>query len=139
MPPRKITAALLSHELVFSTSRSSGPGGQNVNKTNSKVTLKFNVKQSLVLSDEEKDVLLKKLASKLTTEGVVVLTAQEDRSQLQNKESVILKLEKLFDKAFEKKKLRKATKPSKGAVQDRIEQKKQNAEKKKWRQNPFKE
>jgi ribosome-associated protein len=137
MPQRKITAAILSHELVFSTSRSSGPGGQNVNKTNSKVTLKFDVGQSLVLTDEEKEILSKKLASKLTTDGFLMLTAQENRSQLQNKEAVILKFERTLNKAFEKRKIRKATKPSKGAIQNRKEKKKQLSEKKKWRQKPL--
>lgn len=133
---RKITAELLGNELVFTSSRSGGPGGQNVNKVNSKVTLSFDVAGSKVLGVEEKEVIAKKLATRMTNEGVLVLTAQDKRSQLQNKESVILKLEKLFAKAFEKKKARKATKPSKGSVQERIKQKKQHGEKKKWRQRP---
>jgi ribosome-associated protein len=133
---RKITAELLGNELVFTTSRSGGPGGQNVNKVNSKVTLSFDVAGSKVLVAEEKEVIAKKLATRMTNEGVLVLTAQDNRSQLQNKESVILKLEKLLAKAFEKRKARKATKPSKGSVQERIKQKKQHGEKKKWRQRP---
>jgi len=133
---RTIKAVSLGKELVFSTSRSDGPGGQNVNKVNSKVTLKFDVAGSVAVSEEEKDLLLTKLAPRLTKDGVLVLTAQENRSQLQNKEAVILKLENLLAKAFEKKKMRKATKPSKRSVQDRIDQKKQHSEKKKWRQKP---
>jgi ribosome-associated protein len=133
---RKITAELLGNELVFTTSRSSGPGGQNVNKVNSKVTLSFDVAGSKVLGVEEKEVIAKKLATRMTHSGVLVLTAQDKRSQLQNKESVILKLEKLLAKAFEKKKARRATKPSKGSVKERIKQKKQHGEKKKWRQRP---
>jgi ribosome-associated protein len=133
---RKITAELLGNELVFTTSRSGGPGGQNVNKVNSKVTLSFDVVGSKVLAVEEKEIIAKKLATRMTNDGVLVLTAQDKRSQLQNKESVILKLEKLLAKAFEKKKARKATKPSKGSVQERIKQKKQHGEKKKWRQRP---
>ena len=133
---RIITATLMGKELKLSASRSDGPGGQNVNKVNSKVTLKFDVKQSEILTPEEKDIILYKLASRLTKEGLLVLTAQENRSQLQNKEAVMLKFEKLIAKAFEKKKARKATKPSKGSVQDRINKKKQLSEKKKWRQKP---
>ena len=124
----------LLRELSFTVSRSSGPGGQNVNKVNSKVTLKFDVPKSQVLSPEEKEIVLKKLAAKLTTKGVLVLTAQENRSQLENKEAVLLKFEKLLTKAFEKRKARKPTKPSKGAVQKRITNKKQHAEKTQWRQ-----
>jgi ribosome-associated protein len=124
----------LQSELNFSVSRSSGPGGQNVNKVNSKVTLKFDVVGSKVLTDDEKEVILKKLAVKLTTDGVLILTSQDNRSQLENKQAVILKFEKTIAKAFEKKKPRKATKPSKGAIQKRIQNKKQHSEKKKWRQ-----
>jgi ribosome-associated protein len=133
---RTITAALLGSELSFGTSRSSGPGGQNVNKVNTKVTVKLDIPNSLVLTDEEKAVLMQKLATRLTTEGVLLLTSQDKRSQLQNKEAVVLKLETILAKAFEKKKARKATKPSKGAVQNRIQKKKQLSEKKKWRQKP---
>jgi ribosome-associated protein len=133
---RVLNAALLGPELIFSTSRSSGPGGQNVNKVNSKVTLKLDILKSKALTDEEKSIITKRLASRMTTDGVLVLTAQDNRSQLQNKETVILKMEKLLAKAFEKKKVRKATKPSKGAIQSRIQQKKQLSEKKKWRQKP---
>jgi ribosome-associated protein len=131
---RLITSSLLGKEILFSTSRSSGPGGQNVNKVNTKVTLKFDVPQSEVLTEEEKEVICKKLASRMTNEGVIVLTSQDKRSQLQNKEEVVAKFNKLIAKAFEKKKVRKATKPSKGAVQNRIKEKKQRSEKKQWRQ-----
>ena len=134
MTHRIITYQLLGKEIVFTTSRSSGPGGQNVNKVNTKVTLKFDIVNSQVLTDEEKQILMGKLASRITTEGVLVLTAQDKRSQSQNKEAVIQKLEKLFVKAFEKKKVRKATKPSKGAVENRITGKKHQSENKKWRQ-----
>lgn len=135
MAHRSIQAVLQGNELVFTTSRSGGPGGQNVNKVNSKVTLKFDVAQSDILTPEEKEILLRKLT--LTNEGVLILTSQDKRSQLQNKESVLLKLEKLLTKAFEKKKVRKATKPSKGSVQNRIKKKKHHSEKKKWRQRPI--
>lgn len=126
----------LQKELNFSVSRSSGPGGQNVNKVNSKVTLKFNVVQSQVLSDEEKELLLRKLAPKLTAVGVLILTSQDSRSQLDNKQAVIQKFEKTLARAFEKRKARKPTKPSKSTVQKRMNEKKQHSEKKRWRQKP---
>lgn len=125
--------AALKKELVFSTSRSSGPGGQNVNKVNTKVTLKFDVAGSAVLTEEEKQIITDKLASRITTEGILVLVSQDKRSQLDNKEAVREKFVKLIAKAFEKKKVRKATKPSKASVKERIETKKRHAEKKKWR------
>ena len=104
---------MITHELDFVTSRSSGPGGQNVNKVNTKVTVKFDIRGSQVLSQDEKDVLFYKLEKRLTKEGVLVLSSQDKRSQLQNKEEVILKLVSIMNKAFERKKKRKATKPSK--------------------------
>ena len=122
------------HELNFSVSRSSGPGGQNVNKVNSKVSLKFDVQNSQVLTPEEKEIILRKLATRLTNDGVLVLSAQENRSQLDNREAVLQKFERLLTKAFEKKKARKPTKPTKRAVQKRIKSKKQHSEKKQWRQ-----
>ena len=131
---RIILATTLGNEIIFSASRSSGAGGQNVNKVNTKVTLKFDVKNSQHLTEEEKEILLKKLSTRLTNDGVLILSSQEKRSQLQNKEAVVLKFEKIIAKAFEKKKARRATKPSKGAVQERIKQKKQRSEKKQWRQ-----
>lgn len=123
-------------ELDFNASRSGGPGGQNVNKVNSKITLKFDIINSLILTDDEKVLLKEKLASRLTTDGVLLLVAQEKRSQLQNKELTIVKLDELLIKAFAKKKARKATKPSKSSVQKRIKSKKQHSEKKQWRQKP---
>lgn len=128
------TAADLMSELMFTTSRSSGPGGQNVNKVNSKVTLKFDIEQSVILLPEQREHLLVKLAAKLTGEGVLILTAQDKRSQLQNKEEVMQKLDRLLIKTFTPRKPRKATKPSKAAKLARINNKKQQSEKKQWRQ-----
>lgn len=136
MTSRTLTSSSLSRELTFSASRSSGPGGQNVNKVNTKVTLKFDVVHSEILTEDEKAIILKKLASQITKDGVLVLTAQDKRSQLENKEATMFKLDKLLVKAFEKKKARKASKPSKIAVQKRITKKKIHSEKKKWRQKP---
>lgn len=134
---RSITVVLLGNEISFSASRSSGPGGQNVNKVNTKVTLKFDVPNSQVLTLEEKTLISAKLFNKLTSESVLLLTAQDKRSQLQNKEAVIIKFERLLAKVFEKKKVRKPTKPSKGSVQQRIKNKKEHSEKKKWRKTPL--
>lgn len=127
------TSKELSSELFFSVSRSSGPGGQNVNKVNSKVTLKWSIADSHILNDAQKELITQKLYSRITKDGFIVLTAQDARSQIQNKEEVIAKLDDLLKKAFTPRKARKATKPGKAAKQKRLNSKKQNSEKKQWR------
>ncbi|GAB3300032.1 aminoacyl-tRNA hydrolase [Hymenobacter tenuis] len=117
-------------ELIFQTSRSSGPGGQNVNKVESRVELRFRIQESELLTEEQKQTLLQKLASRLTTEGELLISAQEDRSQLRNKETALRKFHETLQKALHKPKARKATKPSKGAVRQRLESKKKHGEKK---------
>jgi ribosome-associated protein len=131
----RITTDLIANELEFATSRSSGPGGQNVNKVNTKVTLRWNIQKSTHLTVEEKELLQQKLASRLTTDGTLLIIAQDKRSQLQNKEEALLKLEKMLKQAFAKRKKRKPSKPSKSSVQNRLDKKKKHSDKKKWRQN----
>lgn len=128
---KKPDYTMLQSEVEFTTARSSGPGGQNVNKVESKVILRFDVNASRILSDEQKAKLLP-----LTANGIILLQAQEDRSQIKNKELVIKKLDAFFTKAFAVRKKRKATKPSKTSVQNRISEKKRRSEKKQWRQRP---
>lgn len=124
----------LSSEFQFLTSRSSGPGGQNVNKVNSKVELRFDVQNSSLLSDDQKDILLKKLATKITTEGILSVVSQRDRSQLANKEDTIEKLYLLIEKALKPVKPRKNTRPTKGSVERRLSTKRIKAEIKQNRQ-----
>jgi len=133
---RKINAKLLTSELSFSASRSDGPGGQNVNKVSSKITLRWDLNNSAILTEDEKHLLLQKFSARLTKDGILLLSSREHRSQLQNKEEVIGKLDELLVKAFEKKKVRKATKRSKSSQEKRIRGKKMQGEKKQWRQRP---
>jgi len=119
-----------SSEFTFATSRSSGPGGQNVNKVNSKVELRFSVEQSLLLSDREKQIIMNKLKNRINSESELIITVQTDRSQLKNKEDAIAKFYELLIKALTPRKLRRATKPTKASVEKRLETKKQNSEKK---------
>ena len=124
--------ALIS-ELTFLTSRSSGPGGQNVNKVNSKVELRFNIVGSEVLNAEQKQLLLEKLASKLTSDGLLIVTCQEDRSQLRNKEIATEKFSKLIIKALTPIKKRRSTKPTVSSIEKRLQKKKENADRKRLR------
>jgi len=133
---RSINARLLNHELEFTASRSDGPGGQNVNKVSSKITLRFNVRESELLSPEEKDLILKKLASRLTKDGVLILSSSVHRSQLQNKQEVEEKLDSLLLVALNVEKTRKKTRPTKSSREKRKFSKKLNSDKKKWRQKP---
>ena len=136
MPSTRIlTSSLLGNELKFFTSRSSGPGGQNVNKVNTKITLRWNVKDSALLAPEEKELLLNRISNQLTVDGKLLITSQDKRSQLQNRQEVLIKLERMLKKAFAKRKQRKPTKPSKSSVQTRLDKKKKQSDKKRWRQN----
>ncbi|MDZ7740417.1 MAG: alternative ribosome rescue aminoacyl-tRNA hydrolase ArfB [Bacteroidota bacterium] len=123
-------------ELHFTTSRSSGPGGQHVNKTETRVELRFNVPASEVLSDKEKSTLLDKLANKINREGDLIITSQEHKSQLQNKEECIEKFYQLLSEALKHRKKRKKTRPSKAAREKRLKEKKIQAEKKEQRKPP---
>jgi ribosome-associated protein len=129
----RVNSAMLNRELEFTASRSEGPGGQNVNKVNSKITLRWDIRNSQIINDEEKNEITDKLSSFITKDGVLILSAQDKRSQLQNKEAVMQKLDWLLLKAFEVKKQRKPTKPSKAAKAERIRKKKLLSEKKRWR------
>lgn len=127
------TASSLLPELQFTTSRSGGPGGQHVNKVSTKVTLKFDVRNSKLLTPEEKAQIEERLRSKLTADGVLILSSQEMRSQLANRENVIAKFDKLVARVFAIRKKRKATKPTKASVEKRLQEKKKLSEKKRYR------
>lgn len=123
----------LVQECIFTASRSSGAGGQNVNKVNSKVTLRFDVKNSVLLDGEEKDVIVRKLASKLSGDEIILISSESHRSQLQNKVESISKFNQLIEKAFTVRKIRKASRPSKASIKRRLDEKRKQSEKKEWR------
>jgi ribosome-associated protein len=113
----------LSSEFQFLTSRSSGPGGQNVNKVNSKVELRFDIPNSALLSDDQKNILLTKLATKITSEGILSIVSQRDRSQLANKEDAMEKFYFLISKALKPVKHRRNTRPTKSSIEKRLSSK----------------
>ncbi|HET8963420.1 MAG TPA: alternative ribosome rescue aminoacyl-tRNA hydrolase ArfB [Chitinophagales bacterium] len=120
-------------EFNFKTSRSSGAGGQNVNKVSTKVELDFDVLHSTLLNAEQKEIILDKLSGKLTKEGVLQIVVQAERSQLANKEIAIKKFYDLLNKCFIVTKKRKATKPSRSSKEKRLKAKKRDSEIKKSR------
>ncbi len=126
LPPAEAFLA----EVVIQTSRSSGPGGQNVNKVESRVEVRFHVADSQLLTDAQKALILEKIGPRLTAEGLLLVTAQESRSQLDNRATALRKLREVLATALRRPKPRRATKPSAGAVRKRLEGKKKQSEKK---------
>ncbi len=120
-------------ELKFTASRSSGPGGQHVNKVNTRVTLRWDVANSNLLDREQKEIIQQKLAGHINSQGELLLSVQDSRSQLQNKETALNRLNDLLNQAFHRPKTRKTTKPTKASVQKRLDEKKKQAAKKRLR------
>lgn len=115
---------ILLSELKFKAVRSSGAGGQNVNKVSSKVVLSFDLANSLGLTQEEKVLLQTKIATKLTQENILIITCEEDRSQLKNKEIALKKFLKTIENALKTPKERKETKIPRAVIEKRLSTKK---------------
>jgi ribosome-associated protein len=123
----------LKTELKYRTSRSSGPGGQSVNKVNTRVELLFDVCNSVVLSILQKEIISEKLTNRINSEGIFSISSDETRSQLNNKELVISRFISLMQDALKPVKKRKATKRSRASVEKRLRNKKYQSDKKKNR------
>ena len=125
------------HELSYKTSRSSGSGGQNVNKVETSVTVIWKVEDSTVFTESEKERILWKLKNKINAEGILQTTVSESRTQLQNKKIATEKIQELVNKSLIVPKKRIATKPSRAKVEKRLESKKKLSEKKENRKFRF--
>lgn len=120
-------------ELRFRTSRSSGPGGQNVNKLETRVELLFDVAHSPALSNEQREHILLNLDSRIDGEGVLHISSQRSRSQWENKQGTIEKLVSLLREALKVRKKRVKTSPTRGSNETRVQRKKRHSQKKKLR------
>lgn len=127
---------VLLKELKFKALRSSGPGGQHVNKTSSKVEVNFNIEESEALTPEEKERLNLKLKNRISSEGILSLQCDQSRSQHKNRAIAIERILHLLEENLKIPKQRKKTKPSKAAIERRLKLKKEQALKKKNRRPP---
>ena len=127
----------LLKEISFKTSRSGGKGGQNVNKVSSKVEMNLNISESLLFTDQQKQILLQKLANRINSEGMLQIITEEERSQLRNKQKSLVKLQHLIKNALYQPAARKATKPKRSAIESRLKSKHMNALKKISRRDYF--
>jgi ribosome-associated protein len=115
--------AIPREEVTLRASRSSGPGGQHVNTSSTRIELTWNIADSPSLSPEQRERLLTRLASRLDSSGTLRLVSQTGRSQLRNKEEAVARLAELVAEALVVPKVRRATRPSKSAKRERLDQK----------------
>jgi len=126
----------LETEIIFSATRSSGPGGQNVNKVNTRIELRFSVINSIIFSEEEKARISLKLKNRINSEGELIITSQIARTQLDNKEKALEKFFDLIEKALTIQKKRLKSGPTVASRLKRLESKKNLALKKQLRKTP---
>ena len=124
-------------ELDFRTSRSSGAGGQHVNKTSSRVEISWNIKTSVALDEEQRERILTRLASRLSDDGTLRIVASDTRSQLRNRETAEKRLAETIAKALMVPKKRKPTRKPRAAVEARLAEKKRHSDRKRERKRPI--
>jgi ribosome-associated protein len=135
MSPEELIKRNLENEFVFSASRSGGPGGQNVNKVSTKVELRFNISASTAFSEQEKEILFRKLKNKINKEGELLIVSQSERSQFLNKQVATEKFYILISKALTVPKYRRATKPTFSSRVKRLDNKRSRGTIKKLRKD----
>jgi len=135
MSPDELIKRNFESEFIYSTSRSGGPGGQNVNKVSTKVELRFNLLSTFLFSESEKEIINKKLKNKINKEGELILVSQSERTQLMNKRAVTEKFYILVSKALTLPVKRRSTKPTFASKVKRLEEKKNRGNIKKMRKD----
>jgi ribosome-associated protein len=123
-------------ELEVRASRSSGPGGQGVNTTDSKVELRWNVRASTAIDEAQRARLLERLSPRLTDDGVLILTGQEHRSQHRNREAVVARFQSIVGEALTPPRKRRRTRPTRSSREKRLREKKERGEVKRLRRRP---
>lgn len=121
--PNDLISRIPEKELIYSSSRSSGPGGQNVNKVNTKVEVRIRIVDSTWLSEEEKDLIYNKLGNRIHSGGEIIVTSQSERTQLKNKEKALSRLLQLLSKALSTDAGRVPTRRTSASVARRLDQK----------------
>lgn len=129
----KFKIEIPEEEIVFDFFRSSGPGGQNVNKVSTGVRIRWAVNKSKLLNEDQREKIIKKYPNKITKEGDFVLESEETRSQSRNKEIVIERLHSLINEALKLEKERKKIKPKRSLIEKRLKEKREISERKKRR------
>ena len=125
--------SIAPEEITFAASRSGGPGGQNVNKVETRMTLRFDLAGSPSLSDEQRERLAARLATRVTKDGVLHVTSQKHRTQAANREAALLRFVELLEEALAEDKPRRPTRVSKAAKRRRLEAKRRRGEQKRER------
>ena len=135
MNPEELKSRNFESEFLYSTSRSSGPGGQNVNKVSTKVELRLNLLLTSSLAENEKKIIFNKLKNKINKEGEIILVSQSERTQLMNKVAVTEKFYELVSKALTVQKKRRSTRPTLSSKIKRLESKRSRGNIKKLRKD----
>jgi ribosome-associated protein len=130
--------AIPDEEVTFATSRSGGPGGQNVNKLETRVTLRFDLAGSTALSEDQMARLRERLATRITRAGVLQVTSQKHRTQAANRDAAVERFAELVREALQEEVPRKKTRPSRAARQRRMEEKRRHSQRKRERSAPVK-
>jgi ribosome-associated protein len=136
MASTELPFGIPERELVFTFARSSGPGGQNVNKTETKATLRWAVRQSPSLPADVRARFVRSFATRITTQGELVLSSQRHRDRLRNIDDCLEKLAAMLRAVATPRRKRRPTRPSRGAVERRITEKKRRGSSKSERRKP---